>query len=476
MADRTESLSTTRTPLGSLEKLPCEIRLLLFSKCFENRSISLLYANKQLYEEFIPSLRQNFVLVFNIDPTEPQSRVDIFRGQKHTLDLTSPHSIHYKIIDDMPLDQFKRIEILINAPDPADPGQLVRAWKQITGLMIALLPRRREILVGMLEHDTVFQRTSRTAALPPMIVKFREENGKRWTSLHAGQRVWNHGVPKFAQWDPITKTAAPIKLKEGNSDLEIIMIALLRIPWDASLTLQLPGGVGDRPKARGIDAILKLTTLIPQSRNPCDRCQKSHKYRDDEWVPQLESCIHFWLDYLLDDMEGASAAMLRLERFYTWCPKYDHLQSLRLWEAEILIRRRLRSHMAAQYADRFMAARVFAWRWDSRLPTTWLRRYPKGIPRKSENGGWIQGWRGHLTGMELTIPSDAYRITCSQLYGNHCFTSCRVCNTDMETIQEIRRKKKLDRRDLNKYLHRNYDRLSPWILDQPGLTGLPGLG
>ncbi|KAH0847280.1 hypothetical protein AYO21_07330 [Fonsecaea monophora] len=447
-----DSESTLPPPLArSWESImPWEIRTQIFSECIKNRSVSLLYANKQHYTAFRPLLYENFVLSFVIDPSATDSLVDILGQNGRVVCAAPPHPDYASIVEYMPTDLFQKIEIFIDAPDPDDPGQLVRAWKQTTGLLAALLPRWKtaEAPMTMTNIQVPRGRRSKTALLPPMIVQFRGKEGqdKKWTSFQPSleRRVWNHSVPSFGYWDPEMETT-PIKHGGIHSDLGIIMTAFLRVRGVASLSFHFPGEVDAPPK--DVAYLMREVDRLTAEERPFGLYGQQND--DDYMIGIAEDNFHLWLDYLLDDMQGPSAALVRSDRAETWCSEYDFLMKERLYNCSL--GNILKHHLEKQYTDRCVARilltaaiHVFCSRGlgqyrgeeqSQRMATTkqrhwsfWTRHFPRGIACKSDNELWPVGVS---TRTRRSWLADGTNITCTHwsqpVLGRPPVYLCPVC-------------------------------------------------
>ena len=230
LPDALQLLRAATAPFGNLSRFSPEIRCMIYNECVVNRSIGLLRASKQFHNEFIPLLLERFVLSFHVDPSASSSVVKILNQNGETLDVASPHLNYSSILEKMPVDHFRRIEISINAPDPADPGQLVRAWRQTTGLLTALLPRWKSSESLLSRSDIELPQGRKTVRLPPLIVKLPETRVNQWTSPSSRServRTLNHSVPTYRDWDPVSKRVLAIVANDPHSDIEIIVSILI---------------------------------------------------------------------------------------------------------------------------------------------------------------------------------------------------------------------------------------------------------
>ncbi|EXJ67065.1 uncharacterized protein A1O5_09711 [Cladophialophora psammophila CBS 110553] len=327
--------------LGTLSTLPSELRNQVFLHCIGNRSVGILRASKQLCGEFIPLLYEEFKLVFHVDPTDPLSRVRILNQNGRVVECLPYH--RDTVLDKMPIDRFKSIRILVDAPDPQDPGQLLRAWKQCTSLMTALLPQwRGRNRLPESPQDYHLPPVRRSNRLPPILIQFRDADTNSagtgsWTSESPyadGERLWNRSVPSYRSWNAERKTTFPTNLRSGfhHCDLDIILAAFWRIRDADSVDVQLPPSpstLDDQPWT--VDEALRRLDLFTKHNMPfgCDP-RGTGCLDDDDYILSNEDSMHLWLDYLLDDLGGPTAPFLRRQRYQNWCDEYEYLVGRRI--------------------------------------------------------------------------------------------------------------------------------------------------
>lgn len=306
----------------AFDLLPPEIRDQIYGECVKVRALGLLYTNKQIYKEFIPFLREKFVLTFHIDPSASSTVLELLNqddsrwGDHCTIDVASPHA-DFGMIDRMPVDQFGAVRILVDPPDINDPGQVVRGWLQSVGVARALLPQWADPdEAPIFEVDVLIPPARSTKRLPPLIIQLRE--GKFW-QWHAHGR-WNHSIPHPSPWDFMTRPASLSHPAKSFSDMEVILTPFFRIRYAETVDVELPDGA---PLEEAIDKVkLELGKSCIQR---CSFGLNLHEEDDfiDDYALSFEDMVHIWLDYLLDDMKGTTASFLRRDRFKFWCSTYD---------------------------------------------------------------------------------------------------------------------------------------------------------
>ncbi|KIY01635.1 uncharacterized protein Z520_03187 [Fonsecaea multimorphosa CBS 102226] len=292
-----------------MKSLAPELRRMIYAHCVNIGAYGLLYVNKQFHHEFSPFVKTDFVLGFHIDPSS-STKVNFINpddstwGGRRALDAAYPH-LDRSVLDSMPIDQFKGIRILVDPPNMSDPGQVVRGWLQSNALVTALLPDWKEPeVIPRTEEGFIIPDTRLTTRLPPITIQVRDRKAGKW---HA-QGFWNRSLPGFSQG-------------QAFSDLETILTPLQRFRNADAIVLELPSDApvddrfddfrsnlvsdGTRKKLFGLDISPELV------------------WNDDD-TQSIEDALHVWLDYLLDDMHGPSAAELRRDRFKFWCSWYEH--------------------------------------------------------------------------------------------------------------------------------------------------------
>ena len=108
----------------ALVDMPAELGVQIFKKCIEQRSISMLYLNKVLYDDFLPELYDFNVFIITINPSIPDSHVTLFGGTEHFLPVQSHHIREPACLvgKKVPFDKLKGINIRVLPPDPHDRG------------------------------------------------------------------------------------------------------------------------------------------------------------------------------------------------------------------------------------------------------------------------------------------------------------------------------------------------------------------
>lgn len=468
LSSQSAPLCPSATPLGDLSCLPGEIRNVIYHECAQLRSTGLLFTNKQIYSEAIPPLEEKFVLSFLIDPAASSSTVKIVNqngqpwghGGRNTVDARSPHPDH--VLQTMPIDKFAKIRLFIDAPNPKDPGQLVRAWYQTTRLLAALLPRWRDLnKLPRTAEDIVVPEGRKTTKLPPVEITFRETGHRKW-SINA---ALNHSLPSYKGWDADGQSVSKVP-DNGHSDMEVLLTPFLRIRDAASLKVQLPSDACPESQLGDLISLLQelAVSSIPFGMNLClgaeDNC------RDDDECLAREDALHIWLDCLLDDMDGPTAALVRRERFQHWCPEYEHQLGCRLdgfhgpkrWVVggpASLMHPELVDLIAGQFSARFAAGwlheRLARSEWNCRWrppgeskeeasePNLWEKYFPTGIINRFGNANWghypdapwhfpmyPQAQRGHST------------LTADRLVGEFSESPCRECALEPEELWGMR--------------------------------------
>ncbi len=322
---------------------------MIFKECIANGYVTnVLRACKQLHDEFIPFLYEALDLVFHIDPTDPAARIKIIGWRDdvyHGIGSLDNHRDSPTIVDHMPLDSFKSIQVIIAAPDPKDPGQLVRCWKQCTSCMEVLLPQwedLNELPESLDDYKSRYNWDSRE--LPPVSIEFVENREKRWASSvpysHSylnGESMfdngvrWNHSVPSYKEdleqeEDYVTSRS---KGQFRFSDVEILLRAFGRIREAECVNVKLPPWTTDMLDEE-VDFCVKSLQRRTDLLGPFGLIESVRDRFVVSHTLSKESSMHLWLDYLLDDLDGPAAALLRRQRYETWCDEYEYLHFQRL--------------------------------------------------------------------------------------------------------------------------------------------------
>lgn len=463
--------------LGNLILLPAEIRSKIYDECLQQRHFGLLYSSKEIYSEFIPLLREKFVLTFHIDPSESEmsssrcttdSRVHIVNKYnqswghaRNEINTASPH--RDEILDDMPIDEFGKIRILIDAPNPRDPGQIVRVWYQCTRLMSALLPQWKYVIeVPETQADLIIPRGRKSSELPPIEIVLTRSGAKTWSS---GGNL-NHSVPCYDGWNPVTQSVWI--LPEGqHSDLEVVLMPFCRIRNAASVTVQLPP---DCPNNRYVNAIRAFLsdetkgsdpfgTLVHNGGqcafgSPCflwgswdSQGEGLDGFEDDETVLGREHAMSAWLDYLLDDMDGDTARLLRRERFENWCSEHEYQHGMILAGASVndrdfgspygFINPALLDRLCTSFYDRYVGGMNLkqheVWRLLREDAFAWKDSFPDGVERKSSLGDFWPDSQPLDFWWSETLPRHRSGLTMCLMSGELRDSRCEVCRDDKDS-------------------------------------------
>lgn len=288
-------------------------------------------------------------------------------------------SLHHKPatesqVNRIPFDKLKGLNVDIHAPNPKDPGQLVRAWLQVTRVVDWISPwnsREGEIRCMMgnrlfgprpwgpdPDHPTTLDISKN---LPDISVRLMGGNKAWWTSEHGFQRSIT---------GPISESM--IKIGQGidphnfhESDAHILLQPFQRIRYARSLNVLIPL----RLQVQCLDypALLKhiqrlnivgrwqldfgdsMDEVVESERvehfhnfgirtNP-DKFEISESLDDeciDNEFQRLEDTWTTWLDHCLDDLRGPTARFLRRERFWQWCEAYERFMFLALEGSDCL--------------------------------------------------------------------------------------------------------------------------------------------
>ncbi|EXJ96444.1 hypothetical protein A1O1_01570 [Capronia coronata CBS 617.96] len=294
---------------GVLLHLPCEVRDLVYAECVQVRALGLLCTNQQIYTEFIPFLREKFVLAFRVNPSASSTVIELLNhdnspwGNTCTIDVAGTHA-DFGMVDKMPVDRFRGVRILVEPPDVSDPGQVVRGFLQSSGLVKAFLPRWANPDHAPSSEAKVLNPPARsTKRLPPLTIQVREGKFRKWHT--DGQ--WNHSIPDPVSWGSVTKE--PSLIHEGKgSGIKVILTPFLRIRYAEAVTIALPS---DAPSDKAIHKIQNsLVKSCTQRRSfGLNLCVEDDLNDDD--ALGFEDMLHLWLDYLLDNMKGTTASLLR---------------------------------------------------------------------------------------------------------------------------------------------------------------------
>lgn len=470
-----------------MDSLPAELRRMRYAHCVKIRAHGLLYVNRKFHDEFSPLLKkEEFTLGFHIDPSS-STKVTIINpdnsawGNHCLLDAVSPHP-DYSILDSLPIDQFKGIRILIDPPNIHDPGQVVRGWLQSTALVRALLPRWVNAdRSPRTKEDIMVPKTRLAARFPPITIQIRDDETRQWQT----EGSWNRQLPSFDDWDPVQRKV--VENQTGLSDLEVILTPLARLRMADAIALNLPSCAP--VDSHFEDFQDRLVDLVTRKEFFGLELSEELEWNDDD-VQVHDDTLHVWLDYLLDDMRGPSAANLRRDRFKLWCSEYEYQIGRRvngvLGEHDNFggtyfnLDSGISQVIEKSFHDRFMSAREhvnaayrdllrrhghsvyihadknvdFSVHFDEVLRrhllrergncvTFWEVCYPAGIEPKSQNDNWEINTEQINLRHRLQIPLATGIHTASQIFPSrvafceHCYDDYEEDWSNLEIIMDI---------------------------------------
>ncbi|KEF54150.1 uncharacterized protein A1O9_09945, partial [Exophiala aquamarina CBS 119918] len=273
------------------------------------RSIGLLVVNKQLYDELIIHLCQLFTLSLYIDPTAPDTEFQILNSKGESWGPTrslKSHHLDHQLFKGMKVDRFKEIKISVGPTNPAYPGQLVRAWLQVTRLVNAL--------------SAVWKNPHR---IPASFLDIRLPIRSTVGGISAFQQYLSD-LQKCTTGNGVTRTLPTTRaFRVGRhgvaSDIGILLIPFLRIRTQR-LHIDLPT---HRAAARcAVDDQIEDLQADTTSTVPFGLNSGWPVNYHDSLIMRQEGAMSLWLDDLLDNMKGATARYLQPDRFETWCDVY----------------------------------------------------------------------------------------------------------------------------------------------------------
>jgi hypothetical protein len=372
------------SPFGDFGKLSPELRTMIVKQCVNRHcAIPLLQTSSALHNELIPFLTHDLVLTLDVDPAARWTHIEILNedgapwssgGFNTLIDLAS---IHHKPateaqVSHIPFHKLRGLNVDIHAPNPTDPGQLVRAWLLVTRLIDWISPWNcqegeiRYIMGNRLYgpqpwgpqlYSDYGSLPATNKNLPDICVRLVGKKKAWWTNEGGFQRSLR---------GPISKTM----IKMGHmidphnfheSDAYILLQPFQRVRHARSLDVKLPlrlevqnlnldypalanhiqrlnivgrwqTDFGDR-----MDEIVESQRVEHFHnfgiRTDPDRFEISESLDDpciDNHFQQVEDTWTTWLDHCLDDLRGSTAKFVRRERFWQWCEAYERVMLLAL--------------------------------------------------------------------------------------------------------------------------------------------------
>lgn len=368
------SKPTTRSvpsPLGDFGKLSPELRVMIMKRCANRRcAVPLLQTSSALHNELKPFLTNGLVLTLDVDPASPWTHVEILNeegrpwssGEERTLiDLAS---VHHKPstksqLHRIPLQMLDKLNVDIQAPNPRDPGQLARAWLQVTRLIDWMSPYNtregelRSMVGNRLLGPLPSSASHISKGLPEICVRLSGHE-MDW---------WREGDFNASIKGPIHETITTNTGRQVGDDLfqecdlDILLQPFQRIRHARSLSVKLPARLQNLDNPALADLINRLSIVGEWQTDFGTRIdhelerQREENLRKlgtllrpvtfeiseslsdpciDNYIQQIEDSWTIWIDNCLDDLEGKTAGFVRRERFSQWCQTYEKTMRLAL--------------------------------------------------------------------------------------------------------------------------------------------------
>lgn len=314
-----------------------ELRLRIYQACVDQRSTNLFRANRAFWQESEPLLREGFVLRLHIDPRAPGSIVylvnrngDLWGISRNIIDVKSAHD-DCEILDSMPIDRFKQIQICIEAPEPDDPGQLMRCWYQTKRLLAILLPRWRHFYsIPRVNADLIIPPARGSTRLPEFVVTFQDEESRKWWSWRGHSPEWIRSLPCSKPWLHHRELFNPRPVcTEGDGeqrtscsecvDFRRILELFLKVrnARGFKLNIAFPNNreVRDMRRRLEISAVSThpFAMILPTLRGVF--INRDHFAFDDEMTLKRENIMHLCMEYGLHELRGPTIEALRTERY-----------------------------------------------------------------------------------------------------------------------------------------------------------------
>ena len=251
--------------------------------------LQVAQASRQIREEIQSYLFDGLIINFVISPGLSEKDFDILvhdqRGSRAPVGryALSSDRLGPGLHRALPFERLAAIRIEIEAPRRADPGELLQSWN-------------KNILLA--------EYFSSAACLPFLEIRAVENDSRKWLTegtLHQS-------------------VASPDAYKDGvDSDLELLLMPFRRVRKARGVHIQVPKGTRQGALAMMVEEIEACVVSEKLFGTYLDDLDDM----DDNMVAAHEDKWKLWFDYILDDMEGPCAAMVRLARFSAWSQRYE---------------------------------------------------------------------------------------------------------------------------------------------------------
>ncbi|KAL8792706.1 MAG: hypothetical protein Q9195_004681 [Heterodermia aff. obscurata] len=296
---------TNNPALGLLASLPVELRLQIWKYLSLNhdeikdggkspsQKLAILYTSRQINHEASAIIYANIDLHFTIEPHYDRKswlRISTNLGTAYALHDTAD-AVH-RGFDKLPYQNLHGIHISIQAPNPRDPGQIVNLFKKSTHLVTLLQPSR----------------------LPPLIIQLSNTPTTKWThpTTHQPLKSVARDRPKrHPIVDPILdRTTDEAFITCDDSRLALCAFLPLRNARSAHILTP--------PDMQRQEPFLSNLIEVWTDEGPFGTWLDPTYEWNDTKLQERVDIVFTDLDLELDMLPGATADMLRLERFAEW--------------------------------------------------------------------------------------------------------------------------------------------------------------
>lgn len=296
-----------------LSRLPPEIRIHVWKYMIPNQNaaeaqaprgpkLALLRASRQIYNEASHHVYKSMTIHFEISPAcEPGKWFTVSSNsglRLHREDLEGSTSQGF---DNLPYRKLDSIQVSIEAPSAADPGQILCLWQKCFDLASFLEAR---------SHD----------GLPRLEIYLKDTAMASWCARDQPQKTLQ------------------LKNFEIEEDWELILAAFQRLRQVPEASINVPDNLKQVLSQESRHILCCRKELLTQKEAFGGTIEPDNPWSDDE-LREEQDRLYLALERELDNQRGKTADMLRLRRFATWYEDESDWSS----RAETVIERIFRS-------------------------------------------------------------------------------------------------------------------------------------
>jgi hypothetical protein len=274
----------------NFSRLPKELRVLVWNElfpgsspddvfCSQKPSLSILRTSRQLSSEISHELYNGRIITFYIAPNSIPAARDLYSNPPSTIDVYDQFGSNWRLYPrfqkasdqqsypssvwkHLPFHKLKSVRFEVEAPDPADPGQLIELWNKLSWLL------------DLVQH---------VGGFPNVKVHALDTGYRNWCEDGEVRQTLTNKPPSM--------------MSQNTTDLEILLSPILLLRNVESIEVHHPFAREHGMLAELVSDILRKARSITSFGLDFNDIHDM----DDDFIMSDEDTWTVWFDYILDD-------------------------------------------------------------------------------------------------------------------------------------------------------------------------------